>query len=150
MSIIDESGQTIMRVGMIHKLLAAAFIGLVSAQTGALLLWGTWVTSTVSQHSIDLAVLRGAARASADSGMSQSVQVGSLLTAEQSTPGTARDYLTTAELAERERVSERAIIEWIAQGRIEPAPIKHGKVWVIAASCRILPQDAAEFGTLVN
>lgn len=58
MSIVDENGNQIMRVGMIHKIMAGACVGLISAQTVALLSWGAWVTSTVSQHAIDIAVLR--------------------------------------------------------------------------------------------
>jgi hypothetical protein len=58
MSIIDENGNQIMRVGMVHKIMAGACVALISAQTVALLSWGAWVTSTVSQHAIDIAVLR--------------------------------------------------------------------------------------------
>jgi len=58
MSIIDENGNQIMRVGMVHKIMAGVCMGLISAQTVALLSWGAWVTSTVSQHSIDIAVMR--------------------------------------------------------------------------------------------
>lgn len=58
MSIIDENGNHIMRVGMVHKIMAAGCVALISAQTVALLSWGAWVTSTVSQHSIDIAVFR--------------------------------------------------------------------------------------------
>jgi hypothetical protein len=58
MSIIDENGNQIMRVGMVHKIMAGACVALISAQTVALLSWGAWVTSTVSQHSIDIAVFR--------------------------------------------------------------------------------------------
>lgn len=58
MSIIDENGNQIMRVSMVHKIMAGACVFLISAQTIALLSWGAWVTSTVSQHSIEIAVMR--------------------------------------------------------------------------------------------
>jgi hypothetical protein len=55
---------------------------------------------------------------------------------------TAREYLTTADIAAREKVTERAVTEWIAQGRITPEPVKQGKAWVIAKNFRILPNDS--------
>ena len=72
---------------------------------------------------------------------SQSVNVG------QSKDGkeqmlTARDYLTTADIAQREKVTERAVTEWINEGRIYPEPVKQGKAWVIAKNFRILPSDS--------
>jgi hypothetical protein len=80
---------------------------------------------------------------------SQSVNVG------QSKDGkepllTARDYLTTADIAQREKVTERAVTEWINEGRIIPEPIKQGKSWVIAKNFRIIPQDSECCGETQN
>jgi len=58
MSIIDENGNAIMRVGMIHKIMAGACVALISAQTVALMSWGVWVTSTVARHDVEIAVIR--------------------------------------------------------------------------------------------
>ena len=77
MSIIDENGQTVMRVGMVHKIMAGACVGLITAQTAALITWGAWVTSTVSQHSIDLAVMRSMRAAYSD----QSSDAGGIVSA---------------------------------------------------------------------
>lgn len=59
---------------------------------------------------------------------------------------TARSYLTTTDLAEKEHVSERTVTDWINQGRIEPSPTKSGKSWIIARNFRILPNPADECG----
>jgi hypothetical protein len=58
MSIIDENGNAIMRVGMVHKIMAGACVALISAQTVALMSWGVWVTSTVARHDVEIAVIR--------------------------------------------------------------------------------------------
>ena len=64
-----------------------------------------------------------------------------------SPPGTRRDYLLVSEVALREGKSERTITDWIESGRIQPAPIKSGKEWRIAAEYRIPPQLTAISGT---
>lgn len=58
----------------------------------------------------------------------------------------ARAYLTTADVALREGIAERTVVEYINQGRISPAPEKTGKSWSIAAEYRILPPNAASSG----
>jgi hypothetical protein len=60
---------------------------------------------------------------------------------------THRTYLTTADVAAKEKVSVREVIDMIAQGEIEPAPEKTGREYRIAANYRILPQSAASCGT---
>lgn len=72
-------------------------------------------------------------------GNNASISVG----ATDSVADSARDYFTVAEVAKRETKSERTIIEWIESGRIDPAPTKPAKEWVISASYRILPQLSA-------
>lgn len=80
---------------------------------------------------------------------SQSVNVGQAKS--DTTPMlTAREYLTTADIAAREKVTERAVTEWIAQGRITPEPVKQGKAWVIAKNFRILPNDSECCGEIPN
>lgn len=76
---------------------------------------------------------------------SQSVNVGQSKTAEDLVL-TARDYLTTADIAQRENVTERAVTEWINEGRIYPEPVKQGKAWIIAKNFRIIPNGAEECG----
>lgn len=52
-------------------------------------------------------------------------------------------FLSTADVAAREKIAERTLLEWIEQGRISPAPVKSARAWIIAADYRILPQTAA-------
>jgi len=80
---------------------------------------------------------------------SQSVNVGQTKD-EAGTLASSRDYLTTADIAQRENVTERAVTEWIAQGRITPKPVKQGKAWVIAKNFRILPNDSECCGETPN
>jgi hypothetical protein len=54
-----------------------------------------------------------------------------------------RDYLRTDEVAEREGVEPRTVLEWVYDGRISPPPIKTDRAWQFAADYRILPQTAA-------
>lgn len=80
---------------------------------------------------------------------SQSVNVGQAKN-EKEQVITARDYLTTADIAQRENVTERAVTEWINEGRIYPEPVKQGKSWVIAKNFRIVPQDSECCGETQN
>ncbi len=56
---------------------------------------------------------------------------------------THRTYLTTADVAAKEKVSVREVVDMIAQGEIEPPPEKIGREYRIAANYRILPHPAA-------
>lgn len=69
---------------------------------------------------------------------------------EQALVEASRDYLTTTDLAKRQHVTERAVIDWIAEGRIEPMPVKAGKSWVIAKNFRLLPNDSECCGDFPN
>lgn len=64
-----------------------------------------------------------------------------------SAPATHRTYLTTADVAAKEKVSVREVVDMIAQGEIEPPPEKAGREYRIAANYRILPHPAASCGT---
>lgn len=63
---------------------------------------------------------------------------------------TARDYVTPADIAKREKVTERAVLDWIAEGKIEPMPVKAGKSWAIARNFRIIPNVAENCGEMPN
>lgn len=143
MGISTDDPQSIIRLGTIHSWLfrislwAAPFFSL-------------WAISTIVRHDTDIAVLKmqiTMMQASGGKGVSQSVNVGQ--TGDPATElveHTSRDYITTADIAAREKVSERAVLEWISAGRIQPQPVKNGKAWTIAKNFRILPQDAEECG----
>ena len=54
-----------------------------------------------------------------------------------------RSYLTTKEVAEKEGVTPRTVVEWIDRRKIIPAPERNGdRAWAIAANYRILPLTA--------
>lgn len=87
---------------------------------------------------------------SAPSSHQQSVNVGRAESEAAAMVDSARDYITTADIAAREKVTERAVIDWISAGRIEPMPVKTGKSWAIAKNFRILPNDAECCGETPN
>lgn len=138
MSIQDENGE-IVTLGAIH---AAVFRFVIWAAALAIPagVVATWhVLRTVDNHEWRIALLE---RSSARGGVSQNVNVGAL-------DGVAKDdsarvFLTVQEVAQREGVTDRTILNWIDEGRVQPAPMKEGKSWVIAENFRILPQIAAQ------
>lgn len=62
-------------------------------------------------------------------------------------PESRKVYLTSGEVAEAERISERQVVQLISTGRIRPQPERSGRAWRIAADYRILPQTAAVTAT---
>jgi len=58
-----------------------------------------------------------------------------------------RDYLTTADVAAKENVSVREVVDMIALGEITPPPQKQGREYRITADYRIQPHPAADCGT---
>jgi lipopolysaccharide/colanic/teichoic acid biosynthesis glycosyltransferase len=61
-------------------------------------------------------------------------------------PASAKTWLTTTDVAQREKVTERTVINYIESGQIQPPPIKAGKEWHIAENFRIIPKDAESCG----
>lgn len=134
MSIRDEEGGELVRLpGMWEVLAKFAF----AASVPVLLLgitWAVWVTNRVWENTADIRLLK-------DRGSrSQSVNVGAVEAVADT--DSAREYLTVQEVAEREGVTDRTILNWIDEGRIHPTPIKEGKSWVIAEDFRIIPHVA--------
>ena len=64
-----------------------------------------------------------------------------------SSSGSQREYLTTSDVAAKEGVSVREVTDMIANGEIEPPPVKDGREWRIAAKYRILPHAADQCGS---
>lgn len=58
MSIIDEDGNTVIKMSFIWKAGATILITLISAQTCLLFTWGIWITSEVQQTKTDVAVIK--------------------------------------------------------------------------------------------
>ena len=57
-------------------------------------------------------------------------------------PESRKTYLSTADIAARENITERTVVKYISEGRLDPPPVKDGKAYRIAAEYRILPQSA--------
>lgn len=62
----------------------------------------------------------------------------------------ARDYLTTQEVASREKVTDREVLYMIARGSIIPQPVKSGKTWRIPKEYAIRTDPTERFGTVPN
>lgn len=109
-----------------------------------------WLVTKILAHDTDIAVLKMQLSMQSGKGVSQSVNVGQAEEATALTHGTAKTWLTTKDVASREGVSERTVINYIEQGMIEPTPRKNGKAWEIAENFRIMPNTAEECGNGPN
>lgn len=107
-------------------------------------IFSVWMVNTVLTHDRDIAVLK-MQFAMQGSKVSQSVNVGQT-EAETLKATTAKTWLTTKDVATREGISERTVINYIENGMIEPTPKKSGKSWEIAPEFRIVPNDSAFCG----
>ncbi len=136
MSITDDQKE-IVSLGTVHGWIFKVSLWLAP-------LCAVWLVSKVMAHDTDIAVLKMQIMMGGK-GVSQNVNVGQAVE-EAAEVVSARDYLTTADIAAREKVSERTVTQWITEGRLEPVPEKEGKSWVIAKNVRILPQFSEECG----
>ena len=124
--------------------------------TAAAVLWGARLEFRVSDHDkrvdkletrTDIMLQSLSEMKGRNGGVSQSVNVG------QSKPGdvqeaSAKTWLTTKDVAERENITERTVINYIENGMIDPTPRKNGKAWEIAANFRIVPNDSESCGEM--
>lgn len=60
-------------------------------------------------------------------------------TAEPPGPESRALWLTTDDVARREKKSPRTILTWITEGRIHPAPIQTERAWLISPDYTITP-----------
>jgi len=141
MSIEDGEGREIIRLGNIH---AAAFKGAIYFAP----IFAIWIVTKVLSHDTEIAVLKSQIAYGDKRGVSQSVNVGKTdEAATQLIQGSPhRDYLTTAEVAAKENVSVREVVDMIATGEIVPLPQKEGREYRIAADYRRLRHPAADCG----
>lgn len=128
--------------------MAILAFGMLTLITAGLFSWGVWVTVTVNAHEKLLAVLQE--RSSNGKGISQSVNVGEVNDSAALTEGkdSAKTWLTTKDVAAREGITERTVINYIENGMIDPTPRKNGKAWEIAANFRIVPNDSESCGEM--
>ena len=143
----DQDAESPVRFGVLWRAGAILAFGMLSLITCGLFTWGVWVTVTVNTHEKLLAVLQD--RSGSKGNMTNNVNVGEA-SAEETLEASARTWLTTREVAEREGCDERTVINYIAAGQIEPAPVKVGKSWQIAEDFRIVPKDSESGGTVAN
>lgn len=138
MSIKDGDGDTIVTLNTIHALAfkVMIWVGILGVPVAANTAYS--ILRTQDNHEWRLQSLE---RATHKAGITQSVNVGAVkdVAAEES----ARTFLTVQEVARREQVTDRTVLNWIEEGKIDPAPMKDGKVWVLSEDYRILPQIAA-------
>jgi hypothetical protein len=145
MSIKDNDGNEILQLSWIWSASFKLLLLLVPFVAITLFSWGTWVTLTLFDHSAEIRILQDRSGRGGGGNISgASINVGK---ADGKMAESARQYLTVSEVATAEGKSERTIIAWIEEGRIQPAPIKAGKEWQISAEYRIPPQVAADGGT---
>ena len=133
------------QIGTIWKGMAVIAFMMLSFTCVTALTWGVWVTVSIKEHDTKFAVLEE--RTSGGKGVSQSVNVGST-DPNKPLEASAKTWLTTKDVAEREGITERTALNYIEQGMIDPTPRKNGKSWEIAANFRILPNDSESCGNI--
>jgi hypothetical protein len=146
MSIEDTTSDSVIKLGTLHAWIFK--ISLMVAPVFAL-----WLVTTILSHDREIAVLKmqiAMMQGGGKGSVSQNVNVGQADEATTELADDARDYVTTADIAQRQGVTERAVIDWIAEGRIDPMPVKSGKQWVIAKNFRIVPNDSECCGETPN
>lgn len=145
MSIIDESSDSVIKMGTVHSWLFK--ISLWAAP-----IFFLWAVAAIMRHDTEIAVLKmqiAMMQSGGKGSVSQNVNVGKA-TPPAELVDSARDYVTTADIAKRENVTERAVLDWIAEGKIQPMPVKTGKSWAIAKNFRIVPNDSECCGEVPN
>lgn len=139
MSIIEEDSESVIRLGTIHS-------WLFKISMWAAPIFFIWAVTAIMRHDTEIAVLKmqiSMMQSGGKGNVSQNVNVGQTDEAATELVDDAREYVTTADVAKRmdPPVTERTVIDWIAEGRIEPMPVKQGKAWVITeitALCRMI------------
>lgn len=150
MGIRDDDGNQILTIGKVHAFVFRVAGWMIMLGLPALGVAMLGQRDMLYHHEWRISALE---RAAGGKGISQSVNVGAAgeaLTGGEDSAGSGRVFLTVQEVAEREAVTDRAVTEWIAQGRLDPPPEKHGKAWEVARGYRILPQDTASFRAVPN
>ena len=145
MSIIDETSESVIKLGTLH-----GWIFKISLWVAPI--FSLWAVSSIVRHDTDIAVLKMQVvmmQSGGKGSVSQNVNVGKA-EAKPELAGSARDYVTTADIAAQEKVTERAVLDWISAGRIYPTPVKAGKSWAIAKNFRIWPNDSECCGETPN
>ena len=142
MSIRDDDNQEIAKLTGVWSLLLKVAIALAAPTFVFAVAFAVWIASTIFNHDARLQVLEFAQ--GHKPGISQSVNVGQADSAKMASDH--RDWLTVQEVATREGVTDRTILNYLEGRRISPALTKDGREWRIAENFRILPNSSEEFG----
>lgn len=146
MSIHDDDGEIVRFPGFWSVIIKVA-VALSVPATMAVITLLAWVITKSFEHDRRIAILEDRSYSNQRAENSNT----NIITSDagemaQELVKSARTYLTTAEVAKREQVSERTVTDWITAGRLVPPPTKEGKEWRISAQYRIPPQTAAISG----
>ena len=153
MSIHDHNDDEIVHLPGIWEVLAKfAFAAAVPA---VLLMcsFGAWLVVTIFSHDSRITVLEYASRQNRSGGsQTTSVNVGSAdSTAAQAAAGEDhKPWLTVQEAVAKLKedgvsITDKTFLNYIAEGRVEPAPEKSGKSWVVAEKFRIVQKRSDDF-----
>lgn len=144
-SLFDEDASTNVKFSTVWKFGAVLAMAMLTSTTGLLFTWGVWVTWSINRHSEQLAVVNSKA------GITNSLTVGAVDGADKAADaGSARTWLTTQDVAKREGVTDRTVINYIKDDQIFPPPRQEGKAWMIAHNYVILPKTSEPCGTEPN
>jgi hypothetical protein len=146
MSIQDHDGRVIVRLSTVHEW--AFKIGIWAGPLCAL-----WLVATVTSHDKILSVHEfrlnsiDHVKGSASISPTQTTTVSVGQTKEEK--DTRKEYLTSAEVAEKLEMPIRTVTDWAKRGRFYPQPFKDGNgAYIFAPSFSIVPQNAATGGIL--
>jgi len=128
-------------------------LGTVHAWVFKISLWvmpvfSVWMVNTVLTHDREIAVIKMQLAMQSSGKVTQSVNVGQAKSLLDEQMASAKTWLTTKDVAEREGITERTVLNYIENGMIEPTPRKNGKAWVIASHFRIVPNDSESWGKM--
>lgn len=140
MSIMDNDQQEIVTLGTVNGWAFKLAIWFAP-------IFAIWMTTKVLAHDTDIAVLKMQIAMQGGGKVSQNVNVGQAKDGKDAQM-TAKTWLTTKDVAEREGITERTVINYIEHGMIEPTPRKNGKAWEIAEHFRIVPNDSESCGEM--
>lgn len=139
MSIMDDSDKEILTLGTVNGWAFKIAIWFAP-------LFAVWMTTKVLAHDTEIAVLKMQISMQGAGKVSQSVNVGQHDKAAAET--SAKTWLTTKDVAAKEGVTERTVLNYIEDKMIQPPPRFNGKSYEIATNFRIIPKDSEDCGNV--
>jgi len=136
---IMEENEEIIKLGTVH-----GWVFKISLWAAPLFF--VWTVNTILAHDRDIAVLKMQMTMHGLKGVSQNVNVGQHDKAVAET--SAKTWLTTKDVAAKEGVTERTVLNYIKDKMIQPPPQFNGKSYDIATNFRIIPKDSEDCGNI--